>query len=332
MRRPWLILLAGAAWASTTTVSQFVPTPFDPAAGGASGTATITISASCVAGGNAFIGGTVDVVSFSGGNFAVNLPPTDACPTQGSTSGSAWSSTTAYVSGTRVQYAGQIWLARVGNTGTVPGSSPATWLDISPTYTVRWFVGNNSAGWTEQWAVPTSSSPVTIDQVRLSQPAVVSIPTPGPPGIPGAVQSFSTGSLTPLFTAAVANATSYPALSFTLSAAAQNAVFIGPVSGGPGAPTFRALQLADIPDNTAPHLYCTFNSTDTSCTINVGSLNLTHIESVMWQCYSYTTPTAAFSLGPLGSTSSSGTLTTISPTFASPGVAGYCNVSGRDGF
>lgn len=63
----------------------------------------------------------------------------------------------------------------------------------------------------------------------------------------GTVTSFSSGSLSPLFTTSVATASSTPALSFSLSNAAQNSVFAGPATGGPGAPTFRALVAADIP-------------------------------------------------------------------------------------
>src|ERR1700733_7734989 len=52
----------------------------------------------------------------------------------------------------------------------------------------------------------------------------------------GTVTSFSAGDLSPLFTTTVATPTSTPALSFTLSNAAQNSVFAGPPSGGAGLP------------------------------------------------------------------------------------------------
>lgn len=70
----------------------------------------------------------------------------------------------------------------------------------------------------------------------------------------GTVTSFSAGNLSPLFTTSVATASSTPALTFTLSNAAQNAVFAGPSSGGTGAPTFRSLVQADLP-NTVPVSY-----------------------------------------------------------------------------
>lgn len=62
----------------------------------------------------------------------------------------------------------------------------------------------------------------------------------------GSVTSFSSGNLSPLFTTSVATATTTPALSFSLSTQAANAVFAGPTSGGSAAPTFRALVYADL--------------------------------------------------------------------------------------
>lgn len=55
----------------------------------------------------------------------------------------------------------------------------------------------------------------------------------------GSVTSFSAGTLSPLFTTSVATPTATPALSFTLSNAAQNSIFAGPPSGGAAAPSFQ---------------------------------------------------------------------------------------------
>jgi len=69
------------------------------------------------------------------------------------------------------------------------------------------------------------------------------------------LSSFTTGNLSPLFTASLGGSpTTAPALAFTLSNAAQNAVFAGPASGGTGAPSYRALVVADIPSLAAA--YC----------------------------------------------------------------------------
>jgi len=55
----------------------------------------------------------------------------------------------------------------------------------------------------------------------------------------GTVTNFSAGTLSPLFTTSVATATTTPALTFSLSNAAQNSVFAGPASGGAGAPSYQ---------------------------------------------------------------------------------------------
>jgi len=76
----------------------------------------------------------------------------------------------------------------------------------------------------------------------------------------GTVTSFSAGNLSPLFTTSVATATSTPALSFTLSSAAQNLFFASPNgSSGPG--TYRAIVAADLP---------TLSTTVNSQTCNIG--------------------------------------------------------------
>ncbi len=63
----------------------------------------------------------------------------------------------------------------------------------------------------------------------------------------GTVTSFSSGNLSPIFTTGVANATTTPALSFTLTVQEAHFVFIGPNGGSPAAPTFRALVGDDLP-------------------------------------------------------------------------------------
>jgi hypothetical protein len=66
---------------------------------------------------------------------------------------------------------------------------------------------------------------------------------PGSAGGGGGVSSFTAGNLAPLFTTSVANPTTNPALSFSLSSAAGNTVF-GRFSGGSGAPSFSTLTVA----------------------------------------------------------------------------------------
>lgn len=69
----------------------------------------------------------------------------------------------------------------------------------------------------------------------------------------GSVTSVSAGSLSPLFTTAVATSTTTPAITFTANAAVgPNLVLAGPSSGGSGTYTFRALVTADIPSQSFP--------------------------------------------------------------------------------
>lgn len=69
----------------------------------------------------------------------------------------------------------------------------------------------------------------------------------------GTVTDFTAGNLSPLFTTSVATSTTTPALSFTLSNAAQNSVLAGPATGGAGipsyqnAPTISAANMTNFP-------------------------------------------------------------------------------------
>lgn len=65
----------------------------------------------------------------------------------------------------------------------------------------------------------------------------------------GTVTSFSSGNLSPLFTASVATATTTPALSYTLSAQNPNYFLAGPLSGPTAAPTFRLFNQLDLPNS-----------------------------------------------------------------------------------
>ena len=63
----------------------------------------------------------------------------------------------------------------------------------------------------------------------------------------GTVTNFSSGNLSPLFTTVVATSSATPALSFLLNTQTANTIFAGP-NGSTGAPTFRSLVAADIPN------------------------------------------------------------------------------------
>lgn len=77
----------------------------------------------------------------------------------------------------------------------------------------------------------------------------------------GSVSSVSVGDLSPIFTSNVATATTTPAITFTLTNAAQNTVLAGPTSGS-GTPTYRALVAADIPSLSATYEVLTNKVTD----------------------------------------------------------------------
>lgn len=73
------------------------------------------------------------------------------------------------------------------------------------------------------------------------------------------VTSFSAGDLSPLFTTSEATVTTTPALTFTLSDQAAHTVFAGPPGALGGAPTFRTLVAADIPDLSGTYQSLTTN-------------------------------------------------------------------------
>ena len=66
----------------------------------------------------------------------------------------------------------------------------------------------------------------------------------------GTVTSFSSGNLSPLFTTSVANATTTPALSFSLSTVSPHNVLMGYTGGSASAPTFRNTWGIDLTQNT----------------------------------------------------------------------------------
>src|SRR5580700_1127929 len=74
-----------------------------------------------------------------------------------------------------------------------------------------------------------------------------------PCGSGGTVTTFSAGNLSPLFASSVANATSTPALTFTLSNATANLVF-GNCTGSSAAPSYCSITGAMLPNPSATTL------------------------------------------------------------------------------
>lgn len=63
----------------------------------------------------------------------------------------------------------------------------------------------------------------------------------------GTVTQVTAGNLSPIFTTNVTNQTTTPSISFSLSAQVPNTFFVGPLSGGSAAPTFRLMGFNDLP-------------------------------------------------------------------------------------
>lgn len=88
----------------------------------------------------------------------------------------------------------------------------------------------------------TATSPIVVTPTPLTGVGVISCPTCGTSA--ATVTSFSSGNLPPLFTTSVANPTTTPALSFSLSNAAAFTV-LGNNTSGSAAPTYFAMQGTD---------------------------------------------------------------------------------------
>ena len=92
----------------------------------------------------------------------------------------------------------------------------------------------------------------------------------------GTVSSFSAGNLSPLFTTTVATPTSTPALSFTLSNAAQNSVLAGPATGGAAPPSYQTAPTISAANMTS---FPTLNQNTTG-----NSATATALASTPTQC------------------------------------------------
>jgi hypothetical protein len=112
---------------------------------------------------------------------------------------------------------------------------------------------------------PTITSPSTTvngQTCTLGSTCTIAVGT-------GTVTSVS--GLSPLFT--TSNATTTP--TFALSSAAQNSVFAGPVSGGTGAPSYRAIANSDLPGTGSTTVNGTACTLAGSCTVAAAAGTLT---------------------------------------------------------
>lgn len=175
-----------------------------------------------------------------------------------------WDADITYALGDIVSYSqgpGQpfeIWVSTAGsNQGNIPGPSSSFWDTPADTPSVGfpapWAAGIYTAAYiavvhnnTIFWLDPAAGRPYNSTDIDAEITAGDWINLGATTS--GTVTSVSSGNLSPLFTVAVNTPSTTPAFVFSLSNAGQNTVFAGPDSGGAGAPTYRSLVAADIPN------------------------------------------------------------------------------------
>ena len=147
MKRLLLFFCAASLLASTTTITQTV-TGSDGS--NSNGTVLVRISAPCQSGAN-YVDQRTIAVSFLNGALSLSLAPNDSCVTTGTETGTTYA----------VSFM------------TCPAVSGATTAKPCPT--------GASQQWSQTWAVPTSSTPVTVNSI------VVPTPTGSVPLLSGAL-------------------------------------------------------------------------------------------------------------------------------------------------
>lgn len=143
-------------------------------------------------------------------------------------------------------------------------------------------------------------------------------------GASGTVTSFSSGDLSPLFTASVANPTTTPALSFTAVAQTANIVYAGPTGGGAAVPTFRALVAADIPDLSGVYQPLSADLTAIAALGFVSTSFLKKTGAGTWalDTATYITTGSAWLLASGGALAGTNTLTGVFAVYISQGTLG----------
>lgn len=133
-----------------------------------------------------------------------------------------------------------------GGGGTVTSFSSgnlSTWFNTSvatPTTTPALsFHPTGAAGDIPYFSALNTAANLGIGTTGYVLTVVGGVPAWAAPATSGTVTSFSAGDLSPLFTTSVANPTTTPALTFSLSNAASGTLF-GNFTGASGAPSFNA--------------------------------------------------------------------------------------------
>jgi hypothetical protein len=218
-----------------------------PAAPGGNTNVTFQVSGSNISAYVPSAGGSGTVTSFSAGNIGSIITTSVATPT----------STPALTFSLATELANTVWAGPTSGGAVTPtfralvsADIPAlSYISTGLMTTAGDIIYENSTPVAARLAIGTTGQVLTV---------VSGLPAWSTPSS-GSVSSFSSGSLSPLFTTSVATPTSTPALSFSLSNAAQNSVFAGPASGGTGAPSYRAL----VPLDTANLSTVSFSATPT---------------------------------------------------------------------
>lgn len=126
--------------------------------------------------------------------------------------------------------------AATGTCFTIPDATTGDWNALVPVSAPPSTV-----------ALPALSAANNGKYLRIVDGVITAATVSGGGGGSGTVESFTAGNLSPLFTSSVANGTTTPALTFSLSSQSANRIFAGPTTGSAAVPTFRALVAADIP-------------------------------------------------------------------------------------
>lgn len=140
------------------------------------------------------------------------------------------------------QPAGNYITALTGDiTASGPGSATATIAPNAVTYDKMQTMTSNKL-------LGSGATGNTVTEIALGSGLSFSGNTLNVTESGGTVSSFSSGNLSPLFSTTVTNATTTPALSFSLNTQSQNLVFASPLSSS-GVPLFRSLAKADLPSS-----------------------------------------------------------------------------------
>lgn len=207
--------------------------------------------------------GTVTSVSFTGGLISVATPTTTPALTVAGTSGgipyfsstSTWASSAVLPAGDFVLGGGagsaptaSFSVVPIANGGTATGSTLTGIVRGGNPFTASEISGDATTSGSNALTLATVNSNVgsfTYTSITVNAKGLITAASSGSAPT-GTVTSFSAGNLSPLFTTSVANNTTTPALSFSLSNAAGGTVF-GNATASAAAPGYTIAPVLGIP-------------------------------------------------------------------------------------